>query len=90
MQQSYVSLLVNPTKRPVNASVRQMVAAHPGVMRETELYTYALERFDRDMATVADRDSKVARIKAAALACSLNASCTQGGVGKSASDEEEE
>ena len=88
VQQSYVSLLINPTKRPVNASVRQLVAAHPGVQRETELYEYALARFNRDLAAVRDRQAKVAQIKAAALACSLNASCTQGGVPSAPEDDE--
>ena len=80
VQQSYVSLLVNPSKKPVNASTRALVAAHPGVKRETELYEYALKPFERDIGAVPDRVRKVAQIKAAALACSMNASCTQGGV----------
>ena len=84
--QSYVSLLVNPSKRPVNASTRAALAAHPGVRRETALYEYALRRFERDIAAVPERERKVAQVKAAALACSLNESCTQGGV--PASDEE--
>ena len=79
VQQSYVSLLVNPTKRPVNESVRRAIAAHPGVQRETQLYQYALRRFERDIAAVPGREAKVARIKAAAFACSINSSCTAGG-----------
>ena len=78
VQQSFVSLLVNPTKRPVNASVRAAIAAHPGVRRETQLYEYALRRFERDMSAVPDRAAKVGAIKAAAFACSINASCVSG------------
>lgn len=85
--QSYVSLLVNPTKKPVNASTRALVAAHPAVARETELYEYALARFSREIARVPERERKVAQVKAAALACSLNASCVQGGVPQSKDDE---
>jgi hypothetical protein len=44
----------------------------------------ALARFERDIAAVPKRAAKVAQVKAAALACSLNASCTQGGVPSSA------
>ena len=68
-------------------STRAAVAAHPGVRRETQLYEYALKRFEAEMERVPDRLAKVAQVKAAALACSLNASCTQGGV-KSAADDE--
>lgn len=78
VRQSYVSLLVNPTKKPVNASVREAVAAHPAVRRETQLYEYALRRFERDIAAVPERDAKVATIHAAAMACSLNSECTAG------------
>ena len=77
--QSYVSLLVNPSKRPVNASVRAAIARHPAVQRETELYEYAKRRFESDLATVSGREAKVARVRAAAMACSLNSSCTSGG-----------
>lgn len=54
------------------------IAAHPGVRRETQLYEYALRRFERDMSTVPDRAAKVGAIKAAAFACSINASCVSG------------
>lgn len=83
-----MSLLVNPTKKPVNASARAAIAAHPGVRREMALYDYALARFERDIAAVPERGRKVAQIKAAALACSLNASCQQGGVPTTDEDDE--
>lgn len=76
IRQSYVSLLINPTKKPVNASVRAAIAAHPGVARETELYEYAVRKFDRDMARVHNREAKVASIRAAAFACSLQGNCS--------------
>ena len=57
--QSYVSLLVNPSKKPVNASERAMIARHPAVRREAELYAYALRRFESDLSTVPGREAKV-------------------------------
>ena len=80
VQQSYVSLLVNPSKKPVNSSVRAAVASHPAVRRETQLYEYALKRFERDIAAVPGREGKVGIVRAAAMACMLNSSCTSGGV----------
>ena len=77
--QAYVSLLVNPTKRNVSAAMRAAVAAHPAVAAETRLYEHALSRFERDFAAVQNRRAKVAQVAAAAIACSINASCASGG-----------
>jgi hypothetical protein len=68
LRQAYVSLLVNPTKKPVNESVRAAIGAHAGVARETQLYEYAARRFERDMSKVPDRLAKVASVHAAYLA----------------------
>ena len=75
IQQSYVTLLVNPTRRFINESIRQAIEAHPGVRRETELYEFALRRFQRDIGTVPNLDAKVSTLHAAAIACSLNNTC---------------
>ena len=74
VRDSYVSLLINPTRRPVNASTRAAIAAHPAVAREAQLYAYAMRRFSRDLAAVPDLDAKVASVRAAAVACSLSKS----------------
>ena len=47
-----MSLLVNPTKKAVNATVKAAIASHPAVAQETLLYEYALRKFERAMAKV--------------------------------------
>ena len=81
VQQSYVSLLINPTKRPVSDEVRGLIAAHPAVARETQLYEYALARLRRDLEAVPHLSAKLASIRAAAMACSLSGSCSAGSLG---------
>ena len=65
LRHRYVSLLVNPSKPPLNKSTLAAVAAHPGVQRETVLYQYALRRFERDVAGVSQLEEKAARLKSA-------------------------
>lgn len=78
VRQSYVSLLVNPSKRPVNQSARAAIEAHPAVRAETRLYEYALAKFERSIATVDYREAKVASIRQAAYACTLKGGCSSG------------
>lgn len=92
VRQSYVSLLVNPSKKPVNASVREAIEAHPAVARETQLYEYALAKFERQIAAIPDRAAKVASIAAAAYVCSLAKNCTAGSLAQQhgAADDDDE
>jgi hypothetical protein len=87
IRQAYVSLLVNPTKRPVNRSVRAAIEAHPAVAAETRLYEYALRRFETDLSAVVDREAKVASVRAASYACSLSGNCSSGSVGTRAAEQ---
>ncbi len=76
VRQSYVSLLVNPSKRPVNQSQRAAIEAHPAVRMETRLYEYALRKFEREVQTVEGLTAKVASIRKAAYACTLQGGCS--------------
>ena len=55
----------NPTKRPVNESIRAAIAEHPGVKLETVLYRHALHRFERQVRAVPQLAGKLAFLRSA-------------------------
>ena len=63
----------NPTKRPVNESVRLAIAEHPGVKLETALYRHALHRFERQLRAVPQLAGKLAFLRSAgSVSCGLH------------------
>ena len=63
----------NPTKRPVNESIRAAIAEHPGVKLETVLYRHALHRFERQVRAVPQLAGKLAFLRSAgSVSCGLH------------------
>ena len=73
---SYTSLLTTPTPHPVNQTEREVIARHPAVVVEQQLYEYALARFTRDVAAIDDLDAQIAFLKSRAVRCTIARACT--------------
>lgn len=68
-----LTLAQNPTKRPVNESVRATIAEHPGVKLETMLYRHALHRFEKAVRAVPQLEPKLAFLRSAgSISCGLH------------------